>query len=302
MSTTATTTIPHATLHSAEDASVNVVLSQAGGTTEARYVRRREEVAICYLSAQTGCAKGCRFCHLTQTRQTEDADVSLDELLEQADRVLAHYDAECARGVPAARTLHYNFMARGEALASAVVREEADALFSALIARARTRGLASAFKVSTIMPRECRGLSLCEVFGGVPADIYYSLYSTDPAFRRRWLPNALPVDEALGALVEYQALTRKIPVLHWAFIAGENDDPTTIAGIIAALRAHGLRVDVNIVRYNPYSAAQGQEPPLAVIERNARLLEDGLPGTRVQIVPRVGFDVHASCGMFVPGA
>lgn len=295
-------TPPVITLRSAEDASANFVLAQAGGTTEARYVRRREEVAICYLSAQTGCAKGCRFCHLTQTRQTRDTDVSVEDLLAQADRVLAHYDAECARGIPPAQTLHYNFMARGEVFASAVVRDQADALFGALIARARARGLAAAIKCSTIMPRELRGVSLCELFGGIPVDVYYSLYSTDPEVRRRWLPNALPVEEALEALVAYQALTRKIPVLHWAFIAGVNDDPATIAGIIAAVRAHGLRVDVNIVRYNPFSAAQGAEPPREVIERNARLLEDGLPGTRVQIVPRVGFDVKASCGMFVAQA
>jgi adenine C2-methylase RlmN of 23S rRNA A2503 and tRNA A37 len=89
------------------------------------------------------------------------------------------------------------------------------------------------------------------------------------------------------------------PKLHWAFIAGQNDDVATVEAIIEAVASIGLRVNINIVRYNPFSSDQGTEPPEEILRRNAALLRDGLPGSRVKVVTRVGSDVQASCGMFV---
>jgi 23S rRNA (adenine2503-C2)-methyltransferase len=58
-------------------------------------------------------------------------------------------------------------------------------------------------------------------------------------------------------------------------------------------------VHVNIVRYNPPDPRRhGVEPPEEVIQRNARIYQSRLPYARVRIIPRVGYDVHASCGMF----
>ena len=35
-----------------------------------------------------------------------------------------------------------------------------------------------------------------------------------------------------------------------------------------------------------------------IIERNANIYRSRLPNARVRVIPRVGYDVHASCGMF----
>src|SRR6188472_633182 len=94
---------------SALDASVNWDRPADVGRVEARYVRRCPDYFVVYLSSQTGCAQGCRMCHLTATGQTRLRDVSPDEIIEQVDTVLDHY----RRNAPPARSVHFNFMARG---------------------------------------------------------------------------------------------------------------------------------------------------------------------------------------------
>src|SRR5438552_17740648 len=99
---------------SALDASVNWDRPADVGRLEARYVRRCADYVVVYLSSQTGCDQGCRMCHLTGTGQTRLRDVTPEEILEQADTVLDYYRREA----PPARSVHFNFMARGEPLAN----------------------------------------------------------------------------------------------------------------------------------------------------------------------------------------
>ena len=75
--------------------------------------------------------------------------------------------------------------------------------------------------------------------------------------------------------------------LHFALIEGVNDAPRDIHAICDAVLARDLQVHVNLVRYNPPSAAHGRETPERVLEASA-----------VRARVRVGVDVHASCGMF----
>ena len=172
-------------------------------------------------------------------------------------------------------------------------------MICALTKKAIFRSLLPKIKFSTVMPIELQDIELAEMFGGHWVDIYYSLYSVNDRFRRRWLPKALPAMLALEKLRRYQEISRKIPVLHWAFIEGENDDEGSVRAICSAVRDVGLRVDFNIVRYNPYSAKQGREPEEFIIDRNAIMIRKLLPGSNIKVVPRVGFDVKASCGMFL---
>src|SRR5215471_10825218 len=95
-------------LRSTQDASVNWDRPADVGRLEARYVRRCPDYFVVYLSAQTGCAQGCRMCHLTATGQTRLRDATPAEMLEQAQTVLDHY----RRQAEPARAVHFNFMAR----------------------------------------------------------------------------------------------------------------------------------------------------------------------------------------------
>ncbi|ETX13657.1 hypothetical protein OCH239_09335 [Roseivivax halodurans JCM 10272] len=279
------------------DASVNWTVPAAdGGMHECRYVRRSDDYFIAYLSSHSGCRHACRFCHLTQTAQTMFAPASIPDLHAQLARVLAHYDAE---GAPA-RRININFMARGEPLSSRALMTDFDSFGRFARIEADLRGLELKINVSTIMPRDSGDVDLVAAFGTAPVVLYWSLYSLDPAFRRRWLPRAEDPDRAMARLLDWQQRVGGRVVLHWALIEGENDQDETFARIAEFVRASGLAAKLNLVRYNPHSAKTGTE---ASEDRYAAALERiggglAVPGSKV--VSRVGFDVKASCGMFMP--
>jgi adenine C2-methylase RlmN of 23S rRNA A2503 and tRNA A37 len=280
---------------SRQDASVNWDRPADVGRLEARYVRRCPDYFVVYLSCQTGCAQGCRMCHLTATGQTRTRDATAGEMIEQARTVLDHYRREG----PPARTVHFNFMARGEPLASRVLLADADRLLGELSRMAVALGLRPRHLVSTIYPREAGDRRLEDIFVTHQPDIHYSIYSMSERFRRRWLPKSLPAGAALDRLMSWQRSTHKIVTLHHAYIAGENDDEGDVHAICDALEERRLAAHVSIVRYNPHDPARhGVEPPEEVIERNAAIYRARLPNARVSVIARVGYDVAASCGMF----
>jgi adenine C2-methylase RlmN of 23S rRNA A2503 and tRNA A37 len=280
-------------LKSQMDASVNFVEENLKGFIEARYVRREDGYFNCYLSSQSGCNKGCRFCHLTATKQTQFEDVTPDGFLKQAEDVFKHYRGE---NKPA-KFVHYSFMARGEALANKFLLADADKILLPLCELAVHEGLNPKVNISTIMPKTL-DKPLTDVFKIVTPTIYYSMYSANHKFREKWLPAAMPVHTALAMLAEYQQATKKIVKIHYAFIKGENDSLEDIEHVINFVECHQLQIEFNIVRYNPFSPEQGEESDEETVQRNFGYLKGRLPG-KVRLIKRVGFDVKASCGMFV---
>lgn len=284
-------------LPSHEDVSVNFVRkADDGGFLEARYVRRVPDYFICYLSSHTGCLKACRMCHLTASGQTMFSPSTVGDYLDQARIVLNHYRERIEPGEPA-RTVNFNWMARGEPLANPFMLGEAGKILDGLTELAQKEGLEPRFNISTILPDDLAGRSLSSIFGDLPVTLYYSLYSLDPDFRRRWLPRAMSGHAGLRLLADWQRTTGREVVLHWAFIEGENDAEETVAGILDACRERGLETRFNLVRYNPAND-KSRESPEDVIELRRRQIDEHMPA---RIVQRVGFDVKASCGMFVNG-
>lgn len=275
-------------LRSQLDASVNFVEAQLVGFLESRYVRREARYFVAYLSSQTGCNRGCGMCHLTVTRQTQFKNADLTDFVQQFDTILHHYALDAPAPV-----VHINFMARGEALANPTVTETSTELLGALAQKSRELDLIPKFNMSTIMPVTMKK-SLAHMFPVITPTIYYSMYSVNPDFRRKWLPAAMNVDQALDLLYEYQYVSKKIIKFHGAFISGENDDLSDVRAQMAAIQERGLRAEYNIVRYNPYSPEQGTESPH--LDQIHTLISEHMP---CKIISRVGTDVAASCGTFI---
>lgn len=280
------------------DESVNFVTKSSVGYLESRYVRRVDDYFIVYLSSQSGCAQGCRMCHLTASNQRSYVDTTREQFVSQAKLVLDHYLSKLP-----AQKMHYNYMARGEPLDSQVLIASSYSIFAELNALASSYGpIEIKHVISTIMPSSFSDKSLCEIFSGdIKPEIYYSLYTLNEQARKTWLPNAMPVALALEKLKEWQDFTGKRSKIHYAFIKGVNDSQQDVADICYALKKHGLTVDFNVVRYNPFSDRYGEESDIAVIETNIDLIKSLMPDSCVQLVKKVGLDVKASCGMFVGG-
>ncbi len=282
-------------LNSQEDRSVNFVEEQLVGFIESRFVRKCDEYFIAYLSSQTGCNRGCTFCHLTATGQTSFVDSSHNDFMAQAIQIFKHYRKEKKR----ADYMHYNFMARGEALANKILLESGDELLSKLGQVAKGEGLPAKFNISTIMPSTLKS-SLVNTFNYINPTIYYSLYSTNLEWRKKWMPAAMDPTTALSMLKEYQEFSKKIVKIHYPFIAGENDSEEEINNVCEAISKANLICEFNLVRYNPADLTQGVESSEEVIARNIAIFKDRfIFNNKVQVIPRVGFDVKASCGMFV---
>lgn len=282
-------------LNSQIDRSVNFVEEQLVGFLESRFVRKCDEYFIAYLSSQTGCNRGCTFCHLTATGQTSFVDSSHNDFMAQAIQIFKHYRVEKTP----AKYMHYNFMARGEPFANKILLDSGDELLLKLGQVAKEEGLPAKFNVSTIMPSTLKK-PLTKIFNYVSPTIYYSMYSTNPEWRKKWMPAAMDIPEALSMLRDYQDFSKKIVKIHYAFIAGENDSVEEVNSVCDVIEKYNLICEFNLVRYNTASPDQGIESSEEVINRNIGIITNRFKfNSKVQIIPRVGFDVKASCGMFV---
>jgi adenine C2-methylase RlmN of 23S rRNA A2503 and tRNA A37 len=187
-------------------------------------------------------------------------------------------------------------MVRGEPLANPSMLQSGFQTLQQLAMLAHEHELIPKFNVSTIMPKEVRNIRLARSFAGIYPTIYYSLYSLDPAFRKKWMPAALNPLRALDILAEYQQDSKKLIKIHGCIIENENDQPETWINILEQIRSRDLKVDFNLVRYNPFSSEWGQEAAEEKMVQLNTLISDY---TTSKVVSRVGFDVKASCGMFI---
>ena len=70
---------------------------------------------------------------------------------------------------------------------------------------ARDRGLDLHLNVSTIMPLDSAEVDISDALLEQLVRLYWSLYSLNPGFRRRWMPRAQDPEVAAARLAAWQA-------------------------------------------------------------------------------------------------
>ncbi len=278
------------------DSSINFVKPTVdrNGFFESRFVQRDPSYFIIYVSSHSGCNQSCRFCHLTALGQTSMEVADWSAIVEQVKEVCLHPIVRKRIAETKPTRVHVNFMARGEPLLNPILFGP----FYETLA-GRIKGLAGIedirFNVSSIIPASLR-VPLVRLLDYPTATLYYSLYSLNPSFRKRWLPKAADPKDALRAIADYQQKTDKEIVIHGAFIKNENDSREDIETLKRLPQDYGIKARFNLVRYNPLTPTQGEESPY--IESILAEIADAWGSPESRIVPRVGPDVYASCGMF----
>ncbi|AAV51016.1 putative Fe-S-cluster redox enzyme [Acanthamoeba polyphaga mimivirus] len=286
------------------DKSVNFVNTTLG--TECRYVRRNDKYISAYLSSHNGCKMACKFCWLTATNQTNFRHVSIEEYANQLDTVLSHgkeIDGENSRIV----RVNINLMSRGEALANKNLVNNYDKFHKELQYIINKYDYSEMkMNVSTIMPKVVEHKKLIDIFGDRPVNIYYSLYSTNESFRKKWIPNSMRYEIALRKLREFQKETDNTIAFHFAVIEDENDNLSDVQSMAEIIRSMNFsKTKFNLVRFNPHpSMSNYKEPSVEKLEKIYEILQsvcndETIKTNRSRIVPRIGQDVLASCGMFV---
>lgn len=280
-------------LDSLQDRSVNFILPTRH-QFEARYVQRDEDSKIFYVSSQSGCSQGCRFCWLTATKQTAGVNATKDDYLRQLEPLIAHAKQVGTDHLPT----HVNFMARGEPFVNPHFLRSPKKILESMESAIGGRVV---FKISTILPETVMN---CEVpfadleWGPQLVDLYVSYYSSRFTFHHKWMPNACRPTDVVHAALAWTELCLGDVYLHRALIKGENDSLEETHEWCRMVKHPGVRPKVNLIAYNPPPGDSHEAADPERIEAIAAITREYFP-TQVQVVQRVGYDVKASCGMFV---
>ena len=297
------------------DDSVNMVSSgEDGKYIETRIVQRQQDELIIYVSSQTGCHQSCRFCFLTQSGQTSTDYESWEGIYTQINLALKNTRTRIDTSI--INTVNINFMARGDLLSNRYLLESWNYVVNRIINLIHLRlhdSIDVKFKISTIFPNDMyhQGFNYDErVYTPEPewlnkvlmahTEIYYSLYSLNPTFRKKWIPKGSSpklIGDWFGGSRVIDDISKFR--LHYALIKGENDSASDANDILNWLVKYNIQTKINIVRYNPYDPSCGSESDDKSIADYISILEAHPNVHSVQLVPRVGTDVKASCGQFI---
>lgn len=290
-------------LVSKKDSSINLVFPYGKGYLESRLVYRpshqnHNNHLSLYLSSHSGCFMNCEMCHLTHSNQKSFLPANDVHLTQQLHELLDQFQTNLASQDNKIEWVYLNFMARGEPLLNPTVQERMPELFDEWENHCKKYDLKMRVNISTILPKGIKRLTLQNMFKSTPIHMYYSLYSLDPAFRMKWLPNAIDPFEALDQFKAWEEHSGVPVTFHWPVIDGHNDSPEGVDRIAQAIKARNFKGRYHLVRFNtpsPQYTEASEERMQYVLDT----MSNAFPEPRKsKLIQRVGEDVYASCGTF----
>lgn len=127
--------------------------------------------------------------------------------------------------------------------------------------------------------------------------LFYSLHSAIQSSRDELIPNAMPLDKAIPALVKYSEDNKYNVIFHHMFMDGFNDSDEEVDALIALIEKYELQnYELRILRYNTCEVSTYIHESDRFKDIIKRLMEVH-PHIKVQI--SAGSEVKAACGQFL---
>lgn len=127
--------------------------------------------------------------------------------------------------------------------------------------------------------------------------LFYSLHSAIQESRDKLIPNAMPLDEAIPALLRYSENNKHNVIFHHMFMDGFNDTEEEVDALIELIDQYGLQnYELRVLRYNTCEVStyiHESDNFKNIIKR----LMNVHPHIKVQI--SAGSEVKAACGQFI---
>ncbi len=127
--------------------------------------------------------------------------------------------------------------------------------------------------------------------------LFYSLHSALQETREELIPNAMPMHNAIPALLEYSEDNKHNVIFHHMFIDGFNDSQEEIDALISLIRVYSLQdYEFRILRYNTCDVTTFIHES-DNFKNIIKQLVTVHPHIKVQV--SAGSEVQAACGQFL---
>ena len=125
--------------------------------------------------------------------------------------------------------------------------------------------------------------------------LFYSIHSALQPQRDKVVPNALPLDQAITNLKEYESNGANTLILHHMIVQDLNDSEPELEALATLVNDHFETNELRILRYNFCAKSPYKESDTFL--RQIRYLSEKIPFLKVQVSP--GSEVSAACGQFI---
>jgi len=286
-----------------------------------------------FISDSVGCYMKCSFCYLTlkdmKYKKIQAPNLQTNFVEAIRERIHAGFDTD----LPA---IHEKFMklcwmGMGDAFVNTQkVKDETEFMLDYAMSKNFTRGL-DGVDLSTVIPKvknieeTLKSLKELEtVLQKYPLNphndvlvhrnsefsntettypnrsrfrLFYSLHSAVQETRDQLIPNAMPIDQAIPALIEYSENNKYNVIFHHMFIDGFNDTDEEVTALIDLIAQYDLDdYELRILRYNTCEVSTFMHESNHFKNIIKRLINVH-PHVKVQI--SAGSEVKAACGQFL---
>ena len=125
--------------------------------------------------------------------------------------------------------------------------------------------------------------------------LFYSLESTIQEKRNYIVPNAMPIQEAVQNLLEYQKEGEFPVILHHLILDNLNDSEEDLNHLIDFVNLYFPNNELRILRYNLCAKSPYKESEKFIAQ--IKKISDNIQFLKIQVSP--GEEVSAACGQFI---